>query len=54
MLEKIGILSEEELNKILIGLNQIAQEIKENNFNWKVELEEVHLNIEARLTELIG
>ena len=54
MLEKIGILSEEELNKILVGLNQIAQEIKENNFNWKVELEDVHLNIEARLTELIG
>ena len=54
MLEKIGILSEEELNDILGGLNQIAQEIKENNFNWKIELEDVHLNIEARLTELIG
>jgi len=54
MLEKVGILSNEELNKILVGLNQIAQEIKENKFTWKIELEDVHLNIEARLTELIG
>ncbi|MDA9690041.1 argininosuccinate lyase [Betaproteobacteria bacterium] len=54
MLEKVGILSNEELNKILDGLNRIAQEIKENKFNWKIELEDVHLNIEARLTELIG
>ena len=54
MLEKVGILSNEELNKILVGLDHIAQEIKENKFNWKIELEDVHLNIEARLTELIG
>ena len=54
MLEKVGILSNEELNKILVGLDHIAQEIEENKFNWKIELEDVHLNIEARLTELIG
>ncbi len=54
MLKKIDILSNEELNKILVGLDHIAQEIKENKFKWKTELEDVHLNIEARLTELIG
>ena len=54
MLETVGILSNEELNKILVGLDHIAQEIKENKFKWKIQLEDVHLNIEARLTELIG
>ena len=33
---------------------QIAQEIEAGRFEWKLELEDVHLNIEARLTQLVG
>ena len=36
------------------GLAQIAQEIEAGRFEWKLELEDVHLNIEARLTALVG
>ncbi len=54
MLQKVGILSSKELGEILFGLNRIAEEIKKNKFKWKIELEDVHLNIEARLTELVG
>ena len=54
MLAKCGIISKEDLNDIERGMRQILQEIKENRFEWKLELEDVHLNIEARLTELVG
>src|SRR5213078_3903899 len=36
------------------GLAQVAQEIESGRFEWKLELEDVHLNIEARLTQLAG
>ena len=54
MLAKCGIISKDDLNDIERGMRQILQEIKENRFEWKLELEDVHLNIEARLTELVG
>ncbi|WP_305909332.1 argininosuccinate lyase [Methylomarinum sp. Ch1-1] len=54
MLAKIGILSAEELNDIKRGLTQIAEEIAGGDFNWSIKQEDVHMNIEARLTELIG
>ena len=54
MLARIGVLSEEELAQIESGLAQVQQEIEDGSFNWSVELEDVHMNIEARLTELIG
>ncbi len=54
MLCDIGVLSEQELEEIRGGLTQIQQEIANGRFSWSVELEDVHMNIEARLTELIG
>ena len=54
MLMASGILSEEECRDIHSGLDQIAEEIAQDRFEWRVEREDVHMNIEARLTEIIG
>lgn len=54
MLHKIAVLSDDDLNAILGGLNDVEQEIAEGKFNWSIKREDVHMNIEARLTELIG
>lgn len=54
MLQKIGVLSEADLAAILDGLNSIEQEIADGKFNWSIAREDVHMNIEARLTELVG
>lgn len=49
-----GILSHVEVEQIEGGFKQITKEIESGEFQWKVELEDVHMNIESRLTELIG
>ena len=54
MLLKIGLLTEQEVNDIHQGLDEIAEEIEQGNFEWSVPLEDVHMNIEARLTQKIG
>jgi len=54
MLAKVGVLSPEELESIHSGLDQVAQEIIDGRFEWHTEREDVHMNIEARLTEIIG
>lgn len=54
MLNKIAVLSEEDLTAILAGLDKVEQEIRAGEFNWSIAREDVHMNIEARLTELIG
>jgi argininosuccinate lyase len=54
MLKKIGVLSEEDLSAILQGLDNIEAEIEAGQFDWSVAREDVHMNIEARLTEMIG
>ena len=54
MLRKISILTEQELDSILTGLSSIQQEIEDGTFEWSVKLEDVHMNIESRLTQLIG
>jgi len=51
MLQKIGILSKAESLEIETALNDIAQEICENRFPWNPALEDVHMNIEAELTQ---
>ena len=51
MLKKIGILSVSELKDITTGLIQIGDEIRAGKFQWKEELEDVHMNIEAALTQ---
>lgn len=54
MLAHIGVISKTERDAILAGLDQIQQEIENGSFQWSVALEDVHMNIEARLTALIG
>ena len=54
MLARVGVLSNDEREAIVVGLNEIRDEIERGEFNWSVPLEDVHMNIEARLTEKIG
>ena len=54
MLSRQGIISQDDLNAIQRGLSQIQDEIRDHRFVWLQELEDVHLNIEKRLTALIG
>lgn len=54
MLCKINILTETERDDIINGLGTIAKEIEQGTFNWSIQQEDVHMNIEARLTDLIG
>ena len=54
MLAAQGIIGEQDLADIRRGMAQIGQEIESGRFEWKLELEDVHLNIEARLTALVG
>ena len=54
MLAKVGVLTEDEARIIVQGLDEVASEIESGAFDWKVELEDVHMNVEARLTERIG
>lgn len=54
MLAAQKIISSDDLASIQKGLAQISSEIEAGSFEWKLDLEDVHLNIEARLTTLVG
>lgn len=54
MLARQGVLDSEEARKIIAGLDQVQDEIESGDFVWNQEFEDVHMNIENRLTELIG
>ena len=54
MLADSGIITAKDLAKIEKGLRQIQKETHNGTFDWRLELEDVHLNIEKRLTTLIG
>lgn len=54
MLHKIGVLSAAELDAIVNGLEAILTDIERGDFAWLPELEDVHMNIEKRLTDRIG
>ena len=54
MLHECGVISAVDRADIERGLQQIRQEIERDQFEWRIELEDVHLNIENRLTELVG
>jgi argininosuccinate lyase len=54
MLARIGLLSPEDERAIASGLEAIAQEIETGRFAFDVALEDIHMNIEARLTDRIG
>ena len=54
MLESAKVLSAEEKQDITSGLESIQSEIEAGQFEWSIELEDVHMNIEAALTKKIG
>jgi argininosuccinate lyase len=54
MLGRVGILDQSEVELLLKGLDQVAAELESGTFPFRVELEDIHLNIERRLTELVG
>ncbi len=54
MLAAQGIISAQDWADIQRGMAQIRAEIESGQFEWKLDLEDVHLNIEARLTQLVG
>jgi len=54
MLQAAGILSADDLAAITDGMRQILAEIEAGRFEWLLDLEDVHLNIEKRLVELVG
>ena len=54
MLMEAKVLTSDELKKILKGLEQVKQEIVSGEFTWSIDLEDVHMNIESRLTEICG
>jgi len=54
MLAKQGIISTEEAKAIIQGLESIREEIEQGQFQFRVELEDIHMNIEASLLERVG
>ncbi len=54
MLESVGLIGDDDLRAIRRGMAQIRDEIERGAFAWSIDLEDVHLNIERRLTELVG
>ncbi|ROZ83093.1 argininosuccinate lyase [Pseudomonas neustonica] len=54
MLAQVGVLSDAERDTIIEGLRAIQTDIENGQFDWRVELEDVHMNIEAQLTDRIG
>ena len=54
MLSEVDVLTTTDLKDILDGLKQIKSEITSGKFNWSTDLEDVHMNIESRLTEICG
>ncbi|MEC8497193.1 MAG: argininosuccinate lyase [Pseudomonadota bacterium] len=54
MLAKSGVIQKEECNLIVDGLKKVQKEISDGKFEFKKKLEDIHMNIESRLTEIIG
>ncbi|MCC8195113.1 MAG: argininosuccinate lyase [Deltaproteobacteria bacterium] len=54
MLAKQGVLTDEEAALLVNGLETVKAEIERGEFVWRRDLEDVHMNIESRLTEIVG
>ena len=54
MLGRQGVISSAEAEQLVSGLDQVRAEIEAGTFPWRQELEDVHMNIETRLTEIVG
>lgn len=53
-LAKAGVIAEDERDVIVVGLDQIREEIEAGSFSWSIVHEDVHTNIENRLVEIVG
>jgi argininosuccinate lyase len=54
MLAKVGVLGAQDLADIERGMAQVLVDVRSGRFEWSLDLEDVHLNIERRLTDLVG
>ncbi len=54
MLAHVEVLTQDECKQIIEGLTEIQQEIEQGKFEWSIALEDLHMNIESRLTQKIG
>jgi len=54
MLARVGVLSDVDLTAITEGMAEILKDIRAGRFEWSLDLEDVHMNIEKRLTDRIG
>lgn len=54
MLGQVGLVSEEDLRLMIHGLQELSVEVAEGRFEWRAELEDVHMNLEKALTDRIG
>ncbi|AKS47415.1 argininosuccinate lyase [Octadecabacter temperatus] len=54
MLAAQGIITDSDANAIREGLLTVLSEIESDTFPWRVELEDIHMNVEARLKEIVG
>ncbi|VAX07451.1 Argininosuccinate lyase [hydrothermal vent metagenome] len=54
MLAKVGVITEEEQDAIISGLEAIRDQIERGEFQWSISLEDVHMNVESALTRRIG
>ncbi|TDR76509.1 argininosuccinate lyase [Paludibacterium purpuratum] len=54
MLHRAGVLSDDDLSAIRRGMAEILDDIRAGRFEWRLDLEDVHMNIERRLTDKIG
>ncbi|WP_159990516.1 argininosuccinate lyase [Pelistega ratti] len=54
MLSHVGVISQQDYADIQKGMAVILEEVQQGHFDWQLDLEDVHLNIEKRLVELIG
>ncbi len=54
MMAHVGVITKEEAETLCRGLDAVKTEIESGAFAWNIELEDVHMNIESRLTELVG
>jgi argininosuccinate lyase len=54
MLARQGIISTDEARQITAGLTSIRKEIEQGKFDFKIEMEDIHMAIEARLIEMVG
>ncbi|MEC7815101.1 MAG: argininosuccinate lyase [Pseudomonadota bacterium] len=54
MLARVGVLTDDERDSIIDGLKAIETEIERGEVEWSIALEDIHMNIEARLTDKIG